>query len=73
MTDRPANPVSPIAGDWVGIVTAPPPEGVELQTCIWDTDGMRNIQPLVRKGRLWFFPDMSMYVYYTPTHWQVPV
>lgn len=31
--------------------------------------GPRNVQPLIRKGRLWFFTDMSMYVYYTPTHW----
>jgi uncharacterized protein (DUF2126 family) len=22
-----------------------------------------------RRGRLWFFPDESMYVYYTPTDW----
>ena len=22
------------------------------------------------RGRLWFFPDGSMYVYYTPTHWR---
>lgn len=21
-------------------------------------------------SRLWFFPDMSMYVYYVPTHWR---
>lgn len=29
--------------------------------------GMCNEQTLKRRGRLWFFPDDSMYVYYTPT------
>ena len=32
--------------------------------------GPRNEQELVRKGNLWFFPDMSMYVYYRPTHYK---
>lgn len=27
-------------------------------------------QPLKRVGRLWFFPDGSMYVYYTPAFWR---
>lgn len=47
-----------------------PPEGVEVMTMVCDNDGERNHQILVRKGSLWFFPDMSMYVYYTPTHWK---
>ena len=34
--------------------------------------GVRNEAPLKLhdRGRLWFFPDGSMYVYYTPTHWR---
>ncbi len=52
---------------WKTIDSAP--EGVEVRTKIDDRDGIRNEQALVRKGRLWFYPDMSMYVYYTPTHW----
>lgn len=57
---------------WQPIETAP--EGEAVMTCI-DADrrgpmGIRNIQSLVRKGSLWFFPDMSMYVYYRPTHWR---
>lgn len=53
--------------DWQPIDTAP--DGVEVMTKIDDADGCRNEQSLTRQGRLWFFPDMSMYVYYTPTHW----
>lgn len=47
------------------------PEGVPVATKIDDADGCRNEQTLVRRGRLWFFPDMSMYVYYTPTHFAI--
>lgn len=46
-----------------------PPDGVVVDTMISDIGGERNRQQLKRKGRLWFFPDDSMYVYYTPTHW----
>lgn len=45
------------------------PENVPVRTKIDDGKGVRNEQPLLRCGRLWFFPDRSMYVYYTPTHW----
>lgn len=54
--------------DWNDIETAP--EGVEVMTKIGSGDNERNVQSLIRKGRLWFFPDMSMYVYYRPTHWR---
>lgn len=27
-------------------------------------------QKLKRQGNLWFFPDGSMYVYYTPVKWK---
>ena len=47
-----------------------PPEGVHILTKISDEKGNRNEQVLVRKGNLWYFDDMSMYVYYTPTHWK---
>ncbi len=46
-----------------------PPEGVEIMTKIHDGQGCRNEQSLVYKSSLWWFPDMSMYVYYCPTHW----
>lgn len=48
------------------------PEGVVLETKIDDADGVRNVQTLKRRGGLWWMPDDSMYVYYTPTHWRRP-
>ena len=56
--------------DWQPISLAPIDEVVE--TKVHDDDGERNHALLKRQGRLWFFPDMSMYVYYTPTHWRRP-
>ena len=53
--------------EWQPIETAP--EGEEIMTKIDDKGGERNKQSLKRQRNLWFFPDMSMYVYYTPTHW----
>jgi hypothetical protein len=55
---------------WIKVADELPPEGVEVDTKIDDADGTRNEQSLKRKGSLWFFPDMSMYVYYSPTHWR---
>lgn len=54
--------------EWKPIETAP--ENKEVLTKIDDSHGERNVQSLVRQGRLWFFPDKSMYVYYAPTHWK---
>jgi hypothetical protein len=54
--------------DWEKINSAP--EGEVVETVISDIGGERNKQLLKRQGRLWFFPDDSMYVYYTPTHWR---
>ena len=52
---------------WQTIDSAP--EHIVVMTKIDDAEGPRNVQKLIRQGRLWFFPDYSMYVYYTPTHW----
>lgn len=46
------------------------PDGQVVETKIHDEHGCRNVQTLKRQGRLWFYPDGSMYVYYTPTHWR---
>ena len=54
--------------DWKTTDTAP--EDVPVLTKIHDERGSRNEQPLKRRGRLWWFTDGSMYVYYTPTHWR---
>ena len=60
--------------DWQPIDTAP--LGVIVETKIDDGQGARN-QALLKKYQrnsttrpLWFLPDNSMYVYYTPTHWR---
>lgn len=45
------------------------PENVVVETKIDDGRYARNQVKLKRQGRLWFYPDGSMYVYYTPTHW----
>ncbi len=54
------------AADWIPTERALPPEGEVVNTM--DSGG--HVQTLKRQGRLWFFPDGSMYVYYTPTLWQ---
>lgn len=56
---------------WTKTAVQLPPEGVEVNTKVDDALGVRNVQTLVRRGRLWFFPDDSMYVYYEPTHWKL--
>lgn len=61
---------SPILEGWRQLKHALPVEGVEVMTIIHDENGTRNEGSLIRRGNLWFFPDMSMYVYYTPTHWR---
>lgn len=50
--------------DWRSAADDPPPEGVVVQ--VQNNDGAL----LKRQGRLWFFPDGSMYVYYTPEYWR---
>jgi hypothetical protein len=54
---------------WISVAQELPPEGVAVWTKIDDAQGCRNEAQLKRKGNLWFFTDMSMYVYYRPTHW----
>lgn len=46
------------------------PENVVVETKIDDAAGVRNLTTLKRRGSLWFLPDDTMYVYYTPTHWR---
>lgn len=55
---------------WNKVSDKTPPDGVELETKIHDDNGLRNEQTLVFHGGLWWFPDKSMYVYYSPTHWR---
>jgi hypothetical protein len=46
------------------------PQNVPLLTCIIQDGNIRNEQTLVKQGNLWWTPDMSMYVYYSPTHYK---
>jgi hypothetical protein len=63
--------VTPTERPWTPTAAAIPEEGVPVETKIDDEHGCRNEGArLKRVGRLWFFPDGSMYVYYTPTHWR---
>lgn len=55
--------------DWISLADRLPEERIEVKTKIDDGRGVRNEQTLVYEIGLWWFPDRSMYVYYTPTHW----
>ena len=61
---RPPKAESP----WQSIDSAP--QEAVVETKIHDENGPRNVQRLIRIGRLWYFGDQSMYVYYVPTHWR---
>jgi hypothetical protein len=54
---------------WKKITDEQPPKGKVIKTKVEDENGVRNEQELVFDNNLWWFPDRSMYVYYTPTHW----
>lgn len=54
--------------DWKHISTAP--SNTIIETKIEDNLGTRNVQKLKKSGNLWWLPDGTMYVYYTPTHWK---
>lgn len=56
--------------NWISCADKLPVEATVVETKIDDSYGVRNEQTLKRMGRLWFFADGSMYVYYTPTHWR---
>lgn len=56
--------------DWKKCTDELPATDTDVETKIDDAKGCRNIAPLRRHNALWFFPDMSMYVYYSPTHWR---
>jgi len=59
--------------DWIPITSTEPASGVVVMTKIHDERGPRNEQKLKRLsngGNLWFVPDGSVYVYYTPTHYK---
>lgn len=52
--------------EWTQTESALPPEGV-LVDAITPSG---NPSTLRRKGNLWWLPDGSMYVYFTPVWWR---
>lgn len=54
--------------DWTQTVLQLPPDNKVVETM--DSGG--HVQNLIRKGNLWWFDDMSMYVYYVPKFWRLP-
>lgn len=57
---------------WIPCKERLPEKNKVVMTKIDDADGVRNEQELKLLKNLWWFPDGSMYVYYTPTHWKEP-
>ena len=51
---------------WIPTAQKLPPDGKVVVTM--DSGG--QVQELKRRGRLWFVPDGSMHVYYTPQLWR---
>lgn len=54
--------------DWTDTSVGNPSEGVEVDVVTPGGDTRR----LVYASNLWWLPDRSMYVYFTPTHWRLP-
>jgi hypothetical protein len=54
------------SSDWTPTTQLLPPEGHVVEAM--DCGG--HIHRLQLHRRLWFIEDMSMYVYFTPTHWR---
>ncbi len=60
---------------WVRCKDELPPLDEVVMTKTDDVNGVNNVRKLKRYQRkpdsmsLWFVSDGSMYVYYTPTHW----
>ena len=55
---------------WIRCSDKLPPPDTDVETKIDDGKGVRNVCALRRNSNLWWFTDMSMYIYYSPTHWR---
>lgn len=55
--------------NWYKIENVKPPMNVIVNTKIDDGRNVRNEQKMIFDGKLWWHADMSVYVYYQPTHW----
>ena len=54
---------------WINCKDKLPNDFTIVKTKIDDEHGIRNEQYLKKCGNLWFIPNGSIYVYYSPTHW----
>lgn len=52
--------------DWIPTERELPPDDVVVDAM--DSGG--HVQPLKRRGNLWWFADGSMYVYFVPKFWR---
>lgn len=59
-----------MATGWIRCEDKLPPPDIEVETKVDDEQGVRNITRLRWRKNHWWFPDMSMYIYYSPTHWR---
>lgn len=57
--------------EWHSLADNPAPQGTPVWTKIDNEEGVRNLEELTLRGRMWWAGDM--YVYYTPTHWAKPI
>jgi len=55
--------------NWVKVSDRLPPQNKIVRTKIDEGVRVRDEAKLIRKESLWWLPDESMYVYFTPTHW----
>lgn len=62
--------ISQAEATWTKCAEQLPAENVVVDTKIDDDKGCWNEGLLKRRGSLWHYPDDSMHVYYTPTHWR---
>lgn len=52
--------------NWIPTQNKLPENGVTVEAM----DSAGHVQDLKRDGNLWWFPDGSMYVYFTPMMWK---
>lgn len=51
---------------WVLLSDRLPPENVQIE--VLDSGNVKSV--LVRRGNMFFLPDMSTYVYFAPKYWR---
>jgi hypothetical protein len=54
--------------EWFNPYDKRPPDGVVVDTL----NSAGQMTQLVLKGNMWWFADMSMYIYYVPKFWRIP-